>query len=285
MRSWERPSFVARAPAPPLDALVSVVWVFRGSPSAEFEWVLPSGGCQLVVQLDDQPNRWTTPPHGAQSTGPAALGGPFLSPVGLRREDQRSVAGAGFHPGGAAAWLGIPVRPLAGQYVDLLELLGPESERWITRVREARGPREALSALERGLAATVTRRSRRWALAWACERLREGSRVADVAAELGASQRRFSRTFTDETGLTPKQYTRVSRFQRALGLLRREGAGDLAGVALRCGFYDQAHLNHEFRSVAGMTPTAYLARRGPFENHVQVSTSDAQRNRKPWRRR
>jgi len=266
--------FVARAPDPPLDAFVRTVWHSTNDVTRGFEWVLPTGGCQLVVQLGARPNRWTDARGQLRETSSAAIGGPFVEPVGLRSGDLRAVTGALFHPGGLAALLGHPIRVLLGAYVDVTDLLGAESARWVDAVRGATDPHSALGILQRGLLGHLQRRSRRRALELACDALGAGRPVAEVARGLGASQRRFSRTFTDETGLTPKQYTRLQRFRRAVDALRRRGPGDLATLALECGYYDQAHLNHEFRSWAAMTPRQVLAGEGPFTNHVHVRTSE-----------
>ena len=42
-------------------------------------------------------------------------------------------------------------------------------------------------------------------------------------------------------------------------------------VAADCGFYDQPHLVREFREFAGMTPSAYVAARGEYVNHVPLA--------------
>jgi len=55
----------------------------------------------------------------------------------------------------------------------------------------------------------------------------------------------------------------ILRFDHAVELLAGPAPRSLAAVALACGYYDQAHLNRDFRRFAGCTPTAYLAARRP----------------------
>jgi AraC-like DNA-binding protein len=46
----------------------------------------------------------------------------------------------------------------------------------------------------------------------------------------------------------------VSRFLYALRYLRAGKHATLTETALACGYFDQAHFNHDFREFAGMTP-------------------------------
>ncbi|WP_233606696.1 helix-turn-helix transcriptional regulator [Micromonospora sp. Llam0] len=85
-------------------------------------------------------------------------------------------------------------------------------------------------------------------------------RVEDVAARLHVSTRTVQRLARRHVGLSPLTMIRRRRLQEAAQLLRTDPATDLAGLAARLGYADQAHLATEFRTVLGFTPTAY--RRG-----------------------
>jgi transcriptional regulator GlxA family with amidase domain len=80
-----------------------------------------------------------------------------------------------------------------------------------------------------------------------------------VAAELGWSRRHLTGLFTEAVGLPPKTYARLLRFQRARQLIASGDDTTLAQVALDAGYYDQAHLNRDFREFAGAPPTALTA--------------------------
>src|SRR5438309_1041184 len=82
--------------------------------------------------------------------------------------------------------------------------------------------------------------------------------VADVLQGIGMSPRRFVDLFRSEVGLGPKVFCRVRRFHEALRRTERLTDVDWADVAQWCGYYDQAHFNHDFRAFSGLTPSSYL---------------------------
>ncbi|WP_157517057.1 helix-turn-helix domain-containing protein [Mycobacterium sp. MS1601] len=83
--------------------------------------------------------------------------------------------------------------------------------------------------------------------------------VEDVlgAAELGWSHKRLIKRYRDTVGLPPKTVARIVRFEKLTSRLGR-GDVDWAALAADCGFFDQAHLAREVRSLAGQTPTELL---------------------------
>jgi len=93
--------------------------------------------------------------------------------------------------------------------------------------------------------------------------------VADVTAQIGLSSRRFIEIFRNQVGLTPKLYCRIRRFQKVLAAIDDASEVDWTGVALKCGYFDQAHFIHDFRAFSGVNPTTYLRNR-THRNHVAV---------------
>lgn len=80
--------------------------------------------------------------------------------------------------------------------------------------------------------------------------------IKDLAARYRLGPRQLRRRFTDQVGLTPKEYARARRARRAFVEALRQLKSrwsDLSGVA---GYADQAHLVREFRAIFGMPPQA-----------------------------
>lgn len=101
---------------------------------------------------------------------------------------------------------------------------------------------------------------------WAWRRLvasRGDLRIAELAAELGCSRKHLAARFREHVGLPPKLFARVLRFRHASDLLSAPGTS-LAQLAAVCGYYDQAHLDRDFRDFTGTTPTAYADERVTF---------------------
>lgn len=92
--------------------------------------------------------------------------------------------------------------------------------------------------------------------------------VGAVAEDVGWSRRHLSSEFRDEFGMSPSMVKRVARFERARRALTRGLA--IADAAALAGYYDQAHLTHEWCRFASCTPTQWLKEQFPS---VQDETS------------
>jgi AraC-like DNA-binding protein len=98
-----------------------------------------------------------------------------------------------------------------------------------------------------------------------------GMRVTEVCDRLGLSNRHLIKQFRRTVGLAPKTYARIERLQAVIRACRGRTAVPWSRVAAQAGYADQSHLIREFRRLAGVTPSEFLARRTPDESHVIVA--------------
>ncbi|MFJ7204181.1 helix-turn-helix domain-containing protein [Streptomyces sp. NPDC098789] len=167
-------------------------------------------------------------------------------------------------PLGAYRLFALPMSELTDRVVELGDVLGPEAAGLVERLAATGDWAARFDLLDLALTARLARGplpapevSHAWHL---LSRAGGAIPVARIAAEVGWSQGYLTRRFTEQVGLTPKTSGRVLRFHRAVRLLTHEHAHP-AEVSAACGFYDQAHLNREFRVLGGTTPGQLAAAR------------------------
>jgi len=262
---WE---IAFRPPPPELRAVVQhyVGW-FEQTPRPFRRRELPIGAVPVIVSFGDpflltdadsgrsdrrvsfvagMHDRWSVVEHAGRSHGVEI----YFTPLGARRV------------------LGLPLRELTNLEVELEDVLGVTFTReLVERLATAPGWAERFALLDATIAVKLAEAPVPTPLVgWAWRRLRESDgrlAIGALAAEIGCSRRHLVAQFHEQLGLPPKTLARVLRFNRAVELLQRDDGSRFGEIALDCGYYDQAHLNRDFRAFAGDAPTAFLARRLP----------------------
>jgi AraC-like DNA-binding protein len=247
-------------PHPPLSEFIGLLWLFaRETSSHASERVLPTGTIQLVINLREESGRGFD----------AVVAGPHSRFFVLDTSRPASVIGVHFKPSGAYPFLALPLDELSNQHVPLEALWGAQAALLRERLLAAETSEAKFLVLERALLFLYRPHSRHAAVGHALGAFRRGRRrVADVVEEIGMSQRRFIRLFSDQVGLTPKSFCRIRRFQHAVALLHRAQTVNWADAALACGYCDQSHMIHDFHDFAGLSPASYLAHRTMHMNHI-----------------
>jgi AraC-like DNA-binding protein len=157
----------------------------------------------------------------------------------------------------------VPMQALARQVVPLEDLLGREAQRLEDRLLDSGSWNERFDLIESALGKRLaTAEPPPPDIDWAWRRLtsaRGRVRIADLAAELGCSRKHLATRFREHVGIPPKLLARLLRFSHASELMLSFPQATVAEVAAACGYYDQAHLDRDFREFAETTPTAYAA--------------------------
>ncbi len=221
--------------------------------------VVPDGAIDVLFSIA---------PSGACS---AHVFGLKTRPLWVETADPRENVALRLRAGAAARLFGVSASELTDRAPSLTELVGQRAGVWCERVAEARGAGARGAALERTLGArgaALERTLGAWAsvaaraadaddallhaAVSAIRRSRGALPIAALAGALGVGPRRLERMFRARVGTTPKGFARVVRFFAAYQSLQA-GRAPL-DAALAHGYFDQAHLNRDFRRLAGAPP-------------------------------
>jgi AraC-like DNA-binding protein len=232
---------LTRPPPPHLQPFIKLLWASSpdGAPTdrpGAREHVLPTGGMHLVFRLSGPPLKLFGDPGDTrgQTCGYAIVGGAraasYMRDVSVAT---RSV-GAQLQPGAARALLGAPEDALASQHTPLDALWGArQTDAALEQIHAAGSLERQLAVFEALLAQRIVDsmsaglRGLHPAIAATLGPLaHENPSIAALVTRSGYSHRRFIALFRGAIGLSPKEYARVMRFDRALAL-----AGDPARKA------------------------------------------------------
>jgi AraC-like DNA-binding protein len=255
--SWTQLTWRPKA----LAGLVEYIWLFDGQLAHTRERFYPTGDLDLIVQLD-APFR-VVEGQPATACPRTSLAGLLLSPLVIETPAERSrVLVVRLRPAGALALFGVPLNELTGATADLHDLIGCEARRLAERLDEASSDRARVLLLGQWIADRLDGRSGTDpCVAYAVSEIeRTGGTmpVTTLLDEVGAAPKRFTRLFEAQVGVKPKLFSRIVRFRRLTAALRA-GRESFGQTALAHGYYDQAHMNADFREFAGMSPSRFLA--------------------------
>lgn len=167
-----------------------------------------------------------------------------------------------FTPLGASAFTHEALDGLWNASVDLGNVIGSAAEvsEVVERLLEAPDPTQRIEIVERFLLARLDRHKPdplvSAAIDWMAEHVPAPARVRDLVRHIGLSQSALERRFRRVVGAAPKRFLSLLRLKRAAQLL--QSGTSLTTVAHAAGYCDQAHFNHEFRRMAGLTPGEYF---------------------------
>ncbi|WP_338119784.1 helix-turn-helix transcriptional regulator [Paraflavitalea pollutisoli] len=250
-------------PGPPLRQYVKCYYLYESDSAVAFDdTVLPSGHMEIIFNLGD--GQWQTAPDSDFLTHPAIeLWGQIVRPLPVRSIGRNSMLGIRLFPQAAPFFLSDKADLFTNQVVDYSQAADHAVRQLHQRLLDTTVRQQRIQLVEDYLRARLTRFERKFnKLSIVNDVMREiGSRdffdnLDNVAARYGITARYLQKLFLQYTGLTPKLYSKINRFQHSLRLVN-EQRFSLTSIAYDCGYFDQSHFIREFKSFTGYAPSLY----------------------------
>ena len=265
-------------PGPPLDAYVECFWYFPSySVEHDRERALPTGTTEIVLNLGQLPMRIFRDEHDrvGEHFDRSVICGPHSRYFVLDTANSGPVVGIHFRPGRATPFLGCAASELFNRNIALEDLWGSGTHEMHEQLfTSSRNLNQMFRSLEDTLLARLPEKHLvHPAVTYAVEKLVASSdlhSIRNVQDETGYSPKRFIELFNYSVGLTPKVFSRIQRFQAVIAQIAQGQRVEWAGVAVDSGYYDQSHLNREFRAFSGVTPAQYHPVSSQRPSHVSA---------------
>lgn len=221
------------------------------------EKILPDGCVEWVFHLGAPFQRWTA--RGEWETQPRSfVVGELTRFLLVRPTGQSVIMGVRFRPGSAYRFLPLPLDELTDQNISTGDLWGLEGKQLEEAVNEVEDDIERQRLVEEFLLSQLSTTISRPRFEFAVEEIirhRGQLRVGEVALRVGLSPRQLEREFRLSSGLAPKAFARIIRFQNLLRLVGEGTLREWTFLALEGGYADQPHMVREFRDFAGQSPS------------------------------
>jgi AraC-like DNA-binding protein len=218
-------------------------------------------GCPGIIFQHSALGSFTDPGH--KNLPEAFLYGQTVTPIELHLEGKFKSTGVCFYPYALKTIFGLDASELTDSCVDLTLIINGVIEQLLNA---ATGTDQIEIFSEHIFHHIETKKysidpATEYALA-AIAQSKGNLPLKDLQRKLKLSERRFERTFNQQVGISPKLFSRVCKFQAALGQLKRNNYTNLSDIAFDNGYADQSHFIRSFKEFAGFSPLQFQKKRG-----------------------
>jgi AraC-like DNA-binding protein len=241
---------VRRSPAPELAHCIAHYWFVS--------WDL-RGLDPHIAETLPHPNV-----HAIFEPAGSVVAGVHTAKFSRRLEGRSHAFGIKFTPGGFRPFLNAPVSSLADRTVPIREIFGSKIEALETVLSTSENEEDSIAAANRLFSAHAPPVDEAASLAAELVNrifLQPDIRTVDDLSTLARlGKRSLQRLFNEYVGVSPKWVIRRYRLHELLERVHSGAEPDYAQLALELGYYDQAHLINDFRSIVGFSPGQYGGR-------------------------
>lgn len=239
-----------------LTPYIEAYWTVSGFvEKEEHHKILPDGCVDIIFSLEE-----TSHQSGLKSMFPNIVGtmttyleGSYLNNI--------SLLGIRFKPAGFTAFTQIPIYEFTDQRIDLTSIESLFDEEFYYELPSKETAEKRIQEIDKYFLKRLKNIFKLdQQIVYAIELIRqtEGKlSLMTVASESCLSIRHFERRFKTAIGIAPKTFSKVVKFQHTLSYLKKNNHLSIISLAIDCGYYDQAHLIKDFKSLSGNPPSHF----------------------------
>lgn len=260
------------SPSEILQPYVKHYYLFESDADADFaDTVFPSGDMEMIFNLGE--GVWEASVDGQYRANPKIeLWGQITKPLHVRARGRHTMIGIRFLPHSAAYFLNEEMGIFNDQVLDLSYIIGNPVKTLHGQLLENKDMKVRINLIENFLIKRLVSNERKMgridragSILQTIKSNYSERNLGLIAVEHNVTPRYLHKLIHECTGLSPKSFGKISRFQQSLKMMSGNPQA-LTAIAYNCGYFDQSHFIRDFKSFTGLTPSAYLDTVTPFSN-------------------
>jgi len=221
--------------------------------------VFPSGTMEVIFNLGA--GNWKSKKDNTfYTTPPVELWGQITRPLAIQSVGRNIMLGFRFYPHSAAYFFDENVAAFNNEIVDARHVFGPKLQTLYLRLLETADLNAKVAMIEdylwSRLSVTEKKHSKIKFIGDIIGHLKKSysdDNILSISNRHNISSRHLNTLFSQYTGIPPKLFYKINRFQHSLNLVNA-AEEKLTNVAYSAGYFDQAHFIKEFKKFTGISP-------------------------------
>ncbi|MDQ0638602.1 AraC-like DNA-binding protein [Pedobacter sp. W3I1] len=251
-------------PSAALKPYIRHYYIFQSDADSTFEDVVfPSGDMEVIFNLGS--GSWESlVGNSFKKTPKIELWGQITKPLAIRSVGKHSMLGIKFYTHSASYFFNDQMGAFNDSITDLQDVIGGSADVLHQKLLETEGEQNRIDLLETFLLKRLIRHQKKsFHINKVADILNSilkdasGSNITYIASRHNITTRYLQRLLHQHTGLSPKSYDKINRFQQSLKMISKNEQ-PFTNIAYACGYFDQSHFIRDFKSFTGLTPSSYL---------------------------
>ena len=235
------------APRPSLKNLIDTFWIYSSMEAESCSKVWPDSCTDLIFDLN---------------LCQAFVSGPMSNFQWVKLAEQPYLIGVRFQVEKFAAFSRIPLYETRNTRLAIKQVISNFQHATIEQLNTLKTNTERIDALEDLVLKAANQNGQHedqimLSIAQKIRQLKGRVVVKELAKSCCISIRQLERRFKKTIGLTVKEFSNVIRFMHAKWRIAHAPSDNLSTIAFQSGFYDHAHLTHEFKRLTGERPSYF----------------------------
>jgi AraC-like DNA-binding protein len=257
-------------PGPKLQPYIKCFYIYESDSFLDYDdIVFPSGTMEVIFNLGE--GNWKTKKDGKfNTTPPVELWGQITKPLAIKSIGKNTMLGFRFYPHSAAYFFNENVAEFNNEVVSAADLLGSSLNTLHSKLLDITDLDKRIKLIEEylwsKLAISEKKHSKIKFVGELADSLKfnyNSEKIISISNRKNISVRYLNLLFSQYTGLPPKLFYKINRFQHSLSLIQ-SNEQKLTRVAYDSGYFDQSHFIREFKLFTGITPNSFAAQASPI---------------------